>query len=84
VIGASGNDVLTVGTGKDRVKGGPGNDRMNGNDGTDTLLGGDGDDTIDARDKSIDIVICNAGNDSVKADRFDRVAPSCETVTRGT
>ena len=45
----------------------------------DSLFGGDGDDKINVADNDDDDTVhCGAGRDEVKADRGDRVDPSCE------
>jgi Ca2+-binding RTX toxin-like protein len=87
--GGPGNDSLDAGFGDDVIVGGPGRDTISGD-----LAGGDcgpfwckvpyGNDTIDALDGEVDSIACGAGQDTVKADAADVVAPDCETVTRGT
>ncbi len=88
VEGGPGDDSLDAGFGDDVIVGGPGRDTISGD-----LAGGDcgpywcklpyGNDTIDAVDGEIDSIRCGAGQDSVKADAADVVAPDCESVTRG-
>jgi hypothetical protein len=41
-----------------------------------------GDDSINAVDRQRDRITCGAGNDTVHADREDRVWASCEHVVR--
>ncbi len=48
----------------------------------DVVVGGDGNDVIRARDGSRDTISCGRGNDRVYADRLDKVADDCESVTR--
>jgi hypothetical protein len=80
--GGGGNDDLFGGPGKDNLGGGAGNDTLSGGSGVDYISGGAGFDVIDARDRSIDRVVCGPGKDLVKADRHDRVARDCESVRR--
>jgi Ca2+-binding RTX toxin-like protein len=87
VDGGPGNDVLDAGFGDDVIVGGPGRDTISGD-----LAGGDcgplwckypyGNDTIEAVDGEVDSITCGAGQDTVRADAADVVAPDCETVTR--
>jgi Ca2+-binding RTX toxin-like protein len=89
VDGGPGNDALDAGFGDDVIVGGPGRDTISGD-----LAGGDcgplwckypfGNDTIDALDGEVDSITCGAGQDTVKADAVDVVAPDCEVVTRAT
>lgn len=92
LIGGPGKDYLNGGSGDDLLEGGAGNDRLVGSDGNDTILAGpgndtvfgeDGDDLIGARDGKVDRIYCGSGDDTVIADRFDKVAASCENVRRG-
>jgi Ca2+-binding RTX toxin-like protein len=88
IDGGAGADVLDAGFGDDTIIGGPGRDRISAD-----LAGGDcgplwcklpyGNDTVDARDGEVDSIDCGAGQDTVKADAADVVAPTCETVDRG-
>lgn len=77
-----GSDVVRGRGGNDVIRGGPGNDRLFGGLGVDRLHGGAGNDHIGSRDGRIDIVTCGSGFDTVVADRKDRIARSCERVTR--
>ncbi len=93
---ADGPDKLDGGPGADYLDGGFGHDAIVAGPGRDTIFGdipgGDcgpvwcklpyGDDTIDAVDGEVDNVTCGAGQDAVKADTVDVVAPDCEQVTR--
>ena len=72
----------TAAPGADCVKGGPGNDRLTGGKDRDRLGGGPGADRIKARDRGRDKVKCGPGRDRVKADRKDKIARSCERVSR--
>jgi RTX calcium-binding nonapeptide repeat (4 copies) len=78
----AGNDDLFGGAGRDSLGGGTGNDTLGGGTGVDYLSGGAGFDVIDARDRSIDRVVCGRGVDLVRADRHDRIARDCERVRR--
>jgi Ca2+-binding RTX toxin-like protein len=88
VDGGPGNDSLDAGFGDDVIVGGPGRDTISGDPAS-----GDcgplwckypyGNDTVDALDGEVDSITCGAGQDTVKADAADVVAPDCETVTRG-
>ncbi len=82
IRGRRGDDRLNGRRGRDCVQGGRGADRVNGGKGRDRIAGGGGHDRIRARDGARDRIRCGAGRDSVKADRKDRVARSCERVKR--
>jgi N-acetylglucosamine-6-sulfatase len=82
LVGGSSGDVLVGGPGADRVSGRWGPDRLRGGLGPDNLDGGPGDDVIVADDGWPDAVRCGLGQDLVQADRFDKVAPECESVVR--
>jgi hypothetical protein len=73
LLGRGGNDVLIGRGDPDAIVGGPGRDRI--------LAGGERD-LVDARDGWTDTIDCGGGRDTVVADRFDWVAPSCERVRR--
>jgi hypothetical protein len=92
LIGAQGNDGLQGHGGADRLSGGRGPDRLNGGGGNDRLSvggatnrasGGAGNDRISARNGKRDKINCGRGNDTVRADRNDRVLGNCENVRRG-
>jgi hypothetical protein len=68
--------------GNDRIEGRGANDLIDGGGGRDRLTGGAGSDRIAANDGFADRVICNSARDVVTADRQDRVAADCETVSR--
>ena len=66
-------------------RGGPGNDLVSGFDGADRLNGGGGDDYVDAQSNEresyggpADIVSCGPGEDTAKANTYDRVKRNCE------
>jgi uncharacterized repeat protein (TIGR01451 family) len=80
--GFGGDDCLNGGRGNDRVIAGPGGDRLIGGKGRDTMLGGGGPDVIKARDGQRDVIKCGPGQDTVLADKSDRVAKDCEKVRR--
>jgi Ca2+-binding RTX toxin-like protein len=88
IDGGAGNDNITGGYGNDVIVGGPGQDKIVADrDGRCNelhcdLSPGSASDTIDAADGEVDNISCGAGQDSVKADAADVVAPDCETVTR--
>jgi Ca2+-binding RTX toxin-like protein len=81
LIGGKGDDKLTGGNGNDRLSGGSGNDVLSPGAGHDAIDGGAGDDTINAVDGVRETVVCGAGQDTVRADRRDRLR-GCEKVTR--
>lgn len=83
IRGTLGSDVIWARAGNDTVYGGRGNDRIYGGGGSDHVYGGPGADVIIVRDEVRDWVDCGAGEDTVQADRLDRVNSSCEHVTRG-
>jgi Ca2+-binding RTX toxin-like protein len=68
--------------GNDRIEGRGANDLIDGGGGRDRLAGGAGSDRIAANDGFADRVTCNSARDVVSADRQDRVAADCETVSR--
>ncbi|MEZ5118759.1 MAG: choice-of-anchor Q domain-containing protein [Candidatus Nanopelagicales bacterium] len=80
--GLGGDDCLNGGRGNDRVIAGPGSDRLIGGKGRDIMLGGGGPDVIKARDGQRDVIKCGSGQDTVLADKSDRVAKDCEKVRR--
>jgi N-acetylglucosamine-6-sulfatase len=82
VLAAGGRDRVSGGDGNDRLYGGLGNDLLRGGTGADRFFGEDGSDAIMARDAAHDEVVCGRGNDTVAADRVDRVARDCEHVRR--
>jgi RTX calcium-binding nonapeptide repeat (4 copies) len=91
LVGTSGPDRLN-GTaradelyglaGNDRIDGRGANDLLDGGSGRDRLAGGTGADRIVANDTWQDRVLCGSARDIVVADRKDRVAADCETVSR--
>lgn len=78
--GQIGADRLLGGPGDDHLIGGPGADLLVGGPGRDLLVGGPGDDRVLAHDGDADRIRCGAGQDTVVADRLDRVAGDCERV----
>jgi arylsulfatase A-like enzyme len=82
IEGRGGADDLRGNAGDDRLLGGLGGDRLDGGPGRDLLDGGPGDDIVLARDGLRDRVVCGPGLDVVYADKRDRVARSCEQVSR--
>lgn len=82
VLGGGGRDSLRGGSSTDVLKGGKGRDFLNGEAGEDFLFGGKGNDRIKANDRRADTIECGKGNDTVLADRADKVAKDCETVKR--
>ena len=82
ISAGGGDDLVAAGNGKDKVVGGSGNDSLSGGAGRDRLSGGSGGDRINAADGVRDLVRCGKGRDVVRADRVDRVAGSCEKVSR--
>jgi hemolysin type calcium-binding protein len=91
LVGTSGPDRLN-GTpradelyglsGNDRLEGRGANDLIDGGPGRDWIAGGSGADRIAASDGRQDRVLCGSALDVVNADRTDRVAADCETVSR--
>jgi len=67
---------------RDLLHGLAGDDRIAGRGGEDDLFAGPGNDVLLARDGRVDRVDCGPGRDSVIADPRDRVARSCERVSR--
>lgn len=85
LTGSSGGlsvDTLDGGSGRDDIDAGVGNDRITGGSGRDHLRGGPGNDRISARDGQSDNVNCGVGEDTVTADRSDKVSANCESVKR--
>jgi len=74
VDGGAGNDVITTGAGPSTLTGGSGSD---------TLTGGPANDTIQARDRTVDTIVCGTGDDTVTSDPEDKVAADCEHVDNG-
>jgi len=68
----------------ERILGRSGADSITGTPGADEVRARGGDDTIDVTGNERDRVLCGAGDDTVRADRRDRVARDCETVRRPT
>ena len=83
VFGDQGSDRINGNSGNDSIRGNSGDDRITGSTGADRLAGDSGNDRINSRDGRRDRVSCGRGRDRVIADRFDRVARSCEQVSRG-
>jgi Ca2+-binding RTX toxin-like protein len=82
IIARAGNVTVRAGGGDDRVSTGSGDDTIDGASGRDVIRSGAGDDIIDVADlKSRDVVNCSKGNDTVRADRFDRLR-NCEQIER--
>jgi hypothetical protein len=82
VSGGSGDDRIWGGSRRDRLRGGGGNDRIDGGPGRNRIWGGPGRDVVDAVNGKRDRIKCGKGEDSVRADRKDRVSGSCEIVRR--
>jgi Ca2+-binding RTX toxin-like protein len=80
LAGGPGDDVENGGAGDDDIEGDRGNDRLTGGRGADVIVGGRGNDRIFARDGRRDRISCGSGDDTVTADRLDRVTASCEHV----
>jgi Ca2+-binding RTX toxin-like protein len=89
IDGGAGADDLQGGYGNDTIVGGPGQDKIVAdrdgrcNEMHCDLGPGSASDTIDARDGEVDNISCGPGQDTVRADAADVVAPDCETVERG-
>lgn len=91
IDGTAGDDVLTGTSERDVIQGFGGDDRivgrasgdvLVGGSGVDTLVGNGGNDRIDSVDGERDFVVCNGGDDDVRADVRDSVAADCEDVQR--
>jgi Ca2+-binding RTX toxin-like protein len=86
INGGPGDDTIQGGYGNDTIIGGPGKDKINSDGGSYCGIYECtvpfGDDFVDVRDGEVDQVECGIGNDTVKADDIDQIAPSCENVTR--
>ena len=88
--GERGADVLRSGGAARWLSGGGGPDAIHDSGGTTKVFGGRGDDDIDVADGEKDTVYCNAGRDSVRADRVDEIFDGsgrrpdggCENVVR--
>ena len=66
--GGPGNDTLTGGGSSETLLGGSGNDKITGGGGIDVVSGDDGDDQVNVRDRTADIALGGAGNDTAIAD----------------
>ena len=73
IVGSRGSDVIAGTAGDDRIK------PRAGNDGVRALAG---DDRVDVRGGGKDRVNCGGGDDSVKVDKRDKLAKSCEHRSR--
>jgi Ca2+-binding RTX toxin-like protein len=69
--GGPGNDTLTGGGSSETFLGGSGDDAITSGGGIDFVSGDDGDDQVNVRDKTADLALGGAGNDSVVADTAD-------------
>jgi photosystem II stability/assembly factor-like uncharacterized protein len=78
----AGNDRVRTLARADRIHGGRGDDRINPGIGRDMVFSGQGSDLINVRDRRADAVACGGGFDTVRADRRDSLARSCEVVSR--
>lgn len=82
ICGRPGSDRIHGGRGNDRIEAGSGADTVSGGAGLDSIAGGGGADVILVRDGAGDTVNCVTEQDTVVADRKDRVARDCERVLR--
>jgi Tol biopolymer transport system component len=80
--GAAGDDRLDGRGGADTISGGKGNDFLIGGGGRDRFNGGPGKDNINASGQRRERIICGPGRDRVTGAKGDRVAKSCEKVSR--
>ena len=80
--GGFGEDMLSGDEGSDYLYGGDGDDKLVGGPGKDQFVDGAGDDIVNSRDGVRERISCGPGNDLVKADHKDVVAPNCERVRR--
>lgn len=67
IIGTTGANGLTSGSGNDMIDGGSGNDTLNGGAGSDTLIGGAGDDTYITKSGDTITELAAAGTDIVQS-----------------
>lgn len=79
IYGGGGGDRLYGGPGNDAVYGGPGNDQIIDKQGATTVFPGPGTNRVDVADgRGDDRVVCGPGSiNHIRADRVDRIAPSC-------
>ena len=66
--GGPGDDTLTGGGSSETFLGGSGNDTINPGGGIDVVSGDDGNDQVNVRDRTADLALGGAGNDSVVTD----------------
>ena len=85
--GEEGDDRIYGGFDDDHLVGGKGDDLLDGNTGADHFEGEGGDDYIDAmyneRQSSqpvVDQIDCGPGDDTVKANTYDRIGRDCEVI----
>ena len=81
LVGSAFADVLKGLAGNDTILGLAGADAIDGGPGRDHVDAGPGNDRIQARDGAVDVIACGSGDDTVIADRDDRVS-RCEHVRR--
>ncbi len=72
LIGEAGNDTLSGAEGRDYLNGGEGNDYLDGGSGIDILIGGTGDD-IYVVDTLRDVIIDQAGWDTIKSENLNEI-----------
>jgi hypothetical protein len=77
IVGGGGDDTISAGAGSDKIYGGNGDDKLTGGTGLDRVFGESGDDYLILKDGARDIGSCSLGDDSVKADRSDKLS-GCE------
>ena len=82
IRGAAGDDRLDGRGGADTISGGKGNDFLIGGGGEDSFNGGPGKDNINASGQRRERIVCGPGRDRVTGAKGDRVAKSCENVSR--
>jgi hemolysin type calcium-binding protein len=75
-------DTLDGGAGDDRLEGSNGPNRLKPGSGQDDVASFGGNDRVPARDRSIDILRCGKGRDTLKLDVRDFFGRGCERVRR--
>jgi len=81
ICGRPERDAIRAGPGNDTIDGGSGGDVIYPGSGRDVVVAADGADSIYARDGELDVIDCGPAQDTVRADRLDRLT-RCERVVR--
>jgi len=80
IIGGSGNDTITGGSGANTIAGGLGNDTIDGGAGADTIKGEAGDDTIDGG-AGVDVSIGGAGQNTCAVEADESRDYTCQLLS---